>query len=78
MTALPADDETEGINAGVTFAMLRSTDGLAPGTDASAVLLQRFAHIERRLPEIRLPPATAESLRERLQALGRELRESQA
>jgi hypothetical protein len=41
LTKLPADDRNDA-RAGVTFAMLRSTEGFAPGVDSAAVLCQRF------------------------------------
>ena len=47
LTNLPASDEKPGINAGVTFAMLRSTEGFAPGVDAAAMLLPRFDDLQR-------------------------------
>lgn len=55
LTKLPA--AVDGPRAGVTFAMLRSTEGLAPGVDALGVLVDRLADIGKRLPELGLSEA---------------------
>jgi hypothetical protein len=48
--------------AGVTFAMLRSTEGLAPGVDPLVVLEDRLAAISGRVPELELPRSTRDSV----------------
>jgi hypothetical protein len=54
LTTLPAGDAPSPM-AGVTFAMLRSTEGLAPGVDALALLADRLADIRQQLPNVALP-----------------------
>jgi hypothetical protein len=61
LTQLPANG-VDGVNAGVTFTMLRSTEGLAPGVDVMAMLVERFAHIRAQLPHLALSRATVASL----------------
>ena len=68
LTLLPAND-LDGVNAGITFAMLRSTEGLAPGADVVLVLTQRFARIEQQIPQLELPIETTESLLGQLRLL---------
>lgn len=68
LTSLPAS-EPDGVRAGVTFAMLRSTEGLAPGVDVGRVLRQRFERIEQQIPRLDLPAALATDLVAQLEAL---------
>ena len=56
LTKLPATLEGSQL-AGVTFAMLRSTEGLAPGVDALGVLVDRLEDIAKRLPGLGLSEA---------------------
>jgi hypothetical protein len=59
LTRLPGN-ATDGVNAGVSFAMLRSTEGLAPGVDIEAILKERLSRITVQIPELALSgPATA-------------------
>ncbi len=69
LTTLPASDATPSVHAGVTFAMLRSTEGLAPGVDACAILLQRLDRIGRQLPQLGLDREVARGIAETLEAL---------
>jgi hypothetical protein len=61
LTQLLAND-VDGVKAGVTFTMLRSTEGLAPGVDVRSVLRERFAHIRAQLPNLALSEAKVASL----------------
>jgi len=51
LTMLPADAE-DGVRAGVTFTMLRSTEGWAPGVDGAALLVEELERIKARLPHL--------------------------
>ena len=73
LTHLPASDETADVNAGVTFAMLRSTEGFAPGVNAAAMLLPRFDDLQRQIPLLGLPSAVQDSLLAVLNDLGKSL-----
>lgn len=68
LTRLPAST-SGGVSAGVTFAMLRSTEGLAPGVDIRVVLADRFERIRGRIPTLALPGDTKESLTAQLTKL---------
>ena len=72
LTRLPAASDG-GVRAGVTFAMLRSTEGLVPGVDVGFVLAQRFERIRSEIPRLALPRPLAASLGERLGSYGASL-----
>jgi hypothetical protein len=74
LTRLPAGPDAPTC-AGVTFAMLRSTEGLAPGVDALRVLSDRLLDIALRLPELELPEAAGMRLAGTLRELARSLDE---
>ena len=76
LTTLPASDEAPDIHAGVTFAMLRSTEGFALGVDAAAMLRPRFDDLRRQLPRLDLPIAVQDRLLTILKDLGESLIES--
>ena len=61
LTRLPADREG-AVKAGVTFAMLRSTEGVTPGVDINVILGERFDRICAQIPALELAPDMAESL----------------
>jgi len=64
LTLLPADDSEAGVNAGMTFTMLRSTEGVAPSVAATGVLRERVVDIRQRLPSLHLPRQTVHGLLE--------------
>ena len=72
LTTLPAGAD-DGPRAGVTFAMLRSTEGLAPGVDARVVLADRLADIALQLPGVGLPPDATSRIAAALAELGETL-----
>ena len=72
LTAFPAKDD-DGVHAGVSFAMLRSTEGLVPGVDIAPVLSQRFDRIRTQLPQLEIPPETLATLTKQLTELSRSL-----
>ena len=55
LTRLPAADSPASPHAGLTFAMMRSTEGYAPGVEPLPLLVQRFADIESHLGDLDLP-----------------------
>jgi len=61
LTRLPAAAGSATL-AGVTFAMLRSTEGLAPGVDALTVLADRLADIARQIRNLELPDPTRQAV----------------
>ena len=67
LTLLPANG-LDDVTAGVTFAMLRSTEGLVPGVDVALVLAQRFDRIRRQLPRLELPAGTIDALMDQVDA----------
>jgi hypothetical protein len=68
LTRMPATSHGHE-NAGVTFAMLRSTEGLIPGVDIRVVLADRFDRIREQILRIGLSPDVAESLTGELRRL---------
>ncbi len=68
LTTLPANADAAA-RAGVTFAMLRSTEGLAPGVDVVQILAQRFERIRKQLPQLALPEATARGAKEQVDTI---------
>ena len=70
LTRLPAADAPGSPRAGITFAMMRSTEGYAPGVESLPLLVQRFVDIESHLDDLPLPVAA----RERTKAFLAELR----
>ncbi len=69
LTQLPANDE-DGVNAGVTFAMLRSTEGFGPDVEVRALLGQRLSRILDELPRLSMSERTRSSIVENLRKLG--------
>ena len=69
LTTLPARDQDRSPTAGVTFAMLRSTEGFAPGVDAMAFLGQRFVDIENRVDALAIPEELRRRTRDQLRKL---------
>jgi hypothetical protein len=61
LTTLPAQDGG-AVHAGVSFAMLRSTEGLVTGAAARAVLLERFGEITARLPSLGVAAAAIQPM----------------
>ena len=59
----------DDVRAGITFAMLRSTEGLVPGVDVALILKQRFMRIEDEIPRLALPEGKAADLLARLTTL---------
>jgi hypothetical protein len=72
LTRLPAAGEGDD-NAGVTFAMLRSTEGLVAGVDIRLILTQRFDRIREQIPALPFPADVAASLMSQLAELGQSL-----
>ena len=68
LTALPAYPGAT-VHAGVSFAVLRSTKGLAPGVDVGRVLTEHLRDVEAQLPSLELPPDNAKRVAERLATL---------
>lgn len=64
--------------AGITFAMLRITEGLARGVDPLRILADRLADISRQLPELGLSATTIPSLVATLNKIDDALRGSRA
>ena len=52
LTALPATDDNSGIRAWVSFAMLRTVEGVAPNVEASPWLQERLRAIRRAVPDL--------------------------
>lgn len=75
LTQLPAS-AAGSPNAGVTFAMLRSTEGLAPGVSIAIVIRQRLALIEAQVPRLPISKALGEHWSARLATLGATLAEA--
>jgi|KBSMisStaDraftv2_1062788.scaffolds.fasta_scaffold20520_1 hypothetical protein len=73
LTELPANDDN-GVRAGVTFAMLRSTEGLVPGVDTGLILRQRFLRIEHEVPKLTIAAATSRSMLDQLWRLREAIR----
>jgi hypothetical protein len=74
LTTLPAREGPDAPRAGISFAMLRATEAIAPGTDARIVLLQRFDDIVRQLPKLALDKAVVAEAISHLQSLADGLR----
>lgn len=55
LTRLPAADEAGSPHAGITFAMMRSTEGYAPGVEPLPLLVQRFGDVQAHLDDLALP-----------------------
>ena len=72
LTRLPAGSDG-GDNAGVTFAMLRSTEGLAPGVDIRLILMQRLDRIREQIRALALSADVAEPLAAKLRELSKSL-----
>ena len=68
LTTLPAQDGG-ALCAGVSFAMLRSTEGLVAGIDVRRVVSARLRDIAAQLPALALPPEVAARMGERLAGL---------
>jgi hypothetical protein len=77
LSRLPAASDGDE-NAGVTFAMLRSTEGLVPGVDIRIVLADRFDRIRERIPALRLATDMARSVTSQLTQLSTSLTGSAA
>lgn len=54
LTSMPAAENDGAVRAGVSFAMLRAVEGVAPGVQASALLKERLDDIRRSVPELGL------------------------
>lgn len=65
LTAEPAQDGAD-VHAGVSFAMLRSSDGLVAGVDVRRVLVQRLRDLGAQLPALHLPASSAQAMSERV------------
>jgi hypothetical protein len=63
LTRLPASDAPDAPHAGLTFAMMRSTEGFAPGVEPLPLVAQRFADIESHLDDLQLPTGAGERIR---------------
>jgi hypothetical protein len=55
LTAMPACADADGERAGVSFSMLRSTEGPARGADGWLALSERLREIRARVPALPLP-----------------------
>jgi hypothetical protein len=78
LTTLPATDDDDRSKAGVSFAMLRSTEGFAPGVDPALVLEERFSHIVGYLPDLHLPEVDCVDLLSLMCALQKGLSETRS
>ncbi|MDB5959211.1 MAG: hypothetical protein JWP59_505 [Massilia sp.] len=56
LTTLPAD-AGDGVRAGVSFTVLRSTEGWTPGVDSAALVLEQLASIRAQLPRLEMDTA---------------------
>ncbi len=66
LTRLPATDHDTGVNAGVSFAMLRAVEGGAPGVPAAPWLQERLDEIRSAVPELALGEAPTRRLSDTL------------
>lgn len=66
LTATPAQEGVSNLQGGVSFAMLRSTEGLAPGVAPNALMAQRLEDIAARLPALALSKAAVERCADRI------------
>lgn len=62
LTRLPAADTPGSPRAGITFAMMRSTQGYAPDVDPLGMLQQRFVDLESQLGDLHLPSGAGERI----------------
>ena len=69
LTRLPAADAPGSPRAGITFAMMRSTEGYAPRVEPLPMLEQRFVDIESHVGDLHLPPGAGERIRATLAEL---------
>lgn len=51
LTTLPAAD-ADGVRAGVSFTVLRSTEGWAPGVDSAALIVEQLLLMRAQLPRL--------------------------
>ena len=51
LTTLPAAD-ADGVRAGVSFTVLRSTEGWAPGVDSAALIVEQLLLMRAQLPQL--------------------------
>jgi hypothetical protein len=68
LTRLPASDVPGAPRAGLTFAMIRSTEGFATGVEPLPLVAQRFADIESHLDDLALPARAGARIRGQLAA----------
>ena len=73
LTRLPVQDGSDQ-TAGVTFTMLRSTEGFAAGETAVALLAERLTELKAGIATLSLPSTTSSSLLARLDSMGAALR----
>ena len=73
LTRLPAADAPGSPHAGMSFAMMRSTEGYAPGVEALPLLVQRFIDLEANVDGLKLPAGATERTRALLAGLRRRL-----
>lgn len=65
LTELPAD-APDGVRAGVSFTMLRSTEGWAPGVDPAVPLREQLTLLQSRMPQRDLGTARTALVREKI------------
>jgi hypothetical protein len=63
LTRLSASDAPDSAHAGISFAMMRSTEGYAPGVEPLPLLVQRFADVEAQLHDLCLPDGAADRMK---------------
>jgi hypothetical protein len=73
LTRLPASDAPGAPHAGLTFAMMRSTEGFAPGVEPLPLVAQRFKDIESHLDDLQLPAGAGARVRTQLAASRQQL-----
>ncbi|MGZ8273236.1 MAG: ferritin-like domain-containing protein, partial [Burkholderiaceae bacterium] len=76
LTRLPALDAPGSPHAGITFAMMRSTEGYALGVDPLPLLVQQFADVESHLHDLHLPTGAGERIKAQLAELRERLQDA--
>lgn len=76
LTTLPADtNDSDRVRAGVTFTMLRSTEGWAPAVDSAALLREQLGLVKAQLPELGLDARQLAAMLAKVDGLGDSLRQ---
>ena len=73
LTRLPASDAPGAPHAGLTFAMMRSTEGFGPGVEPLPHVAGPLADIEAHHDDLQLPPGEGARIRAQLEASRQQL-----